>query len=89
MAPRPRKPLDPKSHDFGTRFGLHLRSLLDKRNLGPSEFLSGLKREGVDVSSEAVRKWLAGDRLPRPQDMEQIGRVLRLKDYRHVLPPST
>jgi hypothetical protein len=40
----------------------------------------------VNVSAEAVHKWLAGGRVPRPQDMEAIAGSLGIKDYRKLLP---
>ncbi len=87
MAPRPRKALNPKSTDFGVRFGIHLRALLDKRKLETVDFIALIQKSGIDVAANAIRKWLSGDRLPRPQDAERIGEVLRLKDYREVWPP--
>lgn len=87
MAPRPRKALNPKSKDFPTRFALHMRTLVDERGLSTVEFLSAVQREGLDVSPSTVKKWIAGERLPRIEDLRIIGRVLKLKDYRHALPP--
>jgi hypothetical protein len=87
MSPRPRKHLDPRSKRFEVRFAIHLRELLDERGIGPSEFLDRLRGAGADVTGEAVKKWLSGDALPRPPDMERIGKLLCLEDYRFVLPP--
>lgn len=86
MAPRPRKKLDPKSKDFSTRFALHLRNRLERRGLTTADFLQQLQAAGLQVSGEAIRKWLSGAHLPRPQDAETIGTVLRMRDYRHVWP---
>lgn len=88
MAPRPRKALNPKSTDFGVRFGIHLRGLLDKRKLGAVEFRERLNEAGVGVSGSTVKTWLTGTHFPRHRDMEAIGGVLALKDYRHLLPPA-
>lgn len=85
--PRPRKEIDPKSKEYGDRFALRLRDLLDRRKLNAAEFLDRVRAAGVDVSAEAIRKWIAGDHLPRPQDMPAIGTVLGLRDYRDLLPP--
>ena len=87
MAPRPRKTLNPKSSDFGVRFAIHLRGMLDKRKLGAAEFLTLVQKAGVDVSAATVRKWLSGDRLPMAQDFEGIGRALGMPDYRQSMPP--
>lgn len=86
MAPRARKHLDPHSTRFEIRFAIHLRELLDKRKLTPVDFIDRLQAAGVNVSAIAVRKWIAGAHLPRPQDAPAIGRVLGLKDYRHLWP---
>jgi hypothetical protein len=61
---------------------------VDEHGWGPSEFVERLNAAGVDVSLSAVKKWLNGSHFPRPQDMEIIGSVLGLKDYRHLLPPA-
>lgn len=87
VAARERKELDIESTDLAVRFALRLRELLKKKNLGPSEFTSRLQAAGVEVSAEAVKKWISGDRMPRPQDLEAIADVLSVKDYRHLLPP--
>jgi hypothetical protein len=63
-----------------------LRELLDERQIGPSEFAERLQKVGVDVTVEAVKKWLRGARLPYSGDAEKIGIVLGLKDYRDVWP---
>ncbi len=86
MSPRARKPLDPKSKRFEVRFAIQFRKLLDARGIGPSEFRDRLRLAGLDVSIEAVTKWLNGTRLPKPQDAGMIGRALGLKDYRLVWP---
>ena len=82
----PRKHLDPRSKQFEIRFALRLRHLLDEHEMGPSEFVERLRGVGVEVTVEAVKKWLSGDRLPYPGDVEKIGKVLGLKDYREVWP---
>lgn len=87
MTPRARKELDPKSKDFGVRFGIHLRELLDKRKLGAADLLELVQDEGLDVSPSTIKKWVAGERLPRVEDLQIIGLVLNLRDYRHSLPP--
>lgn len=86
MSPRPRKALNPKSDDFGVRFGLHFRDLLDKRGLGPSEFLEMLRKAGLDISASTFKSWTTGTHFPRHRDMETIGAVLGLRDYRKLLP---
>jgi transcriptional regulator with XRE-family HTH domain len=88
MSPRARKPLDPRSKRFEVRFARRLRDLLTARGMTTAEFLERLQRAGLDVSIEAVKKWLNGGRVPHPSDAEQIGRVLGLDDYRHLWPPS-
>lgn len=85
---RARNELDPRSTKYGVRFGLHLRALLKNKKLGSTEFLQKLKADGLDVSLATVGKWLSGDRLPRCYDLESIGRVLGIRDYRQVLPPA-
>lgn len=87
MAPRPRKELDPKSDRYEIRFAIHLRDLLEKRGLTPIEFIQKVQDAGIDVSTIAIRKWIAGDHIPRPQDTPAIARVLGLDDYRHLWPP--
>lgn len=87
MAARPRKELDPKSKDFGVRFAIHLRGLLDKRKLGIGEFITLVENSGLDVSLATVKKWLSGDRVPRAEDFEFIGAALRIQDYRQAMPP--
>src|SRR5262245_542679 len=87
MSPRARKPISPRSRRFEDRFALQLRDLVDKRGWGPSELRQRLDQAGLDVSLPAVKKWLNGSHLPRPQDMEIIGGLLGLRDYRHLLPP--
>jgi hypothetical protein len=86
VSPRPRKFLDPRSRRFEVRFAIRLRALLDERKMGPSEFVERLQAAGLDVTIEAVKKWLSGDRLPHADDAEKIGKVLGLKDYRQVWP---
>lgn len=86
MTPRQRKELDPKSTDFATRFAIHLRGLFDKRKFSTATFLDELRAGGLDVSDVTVNAWLSGTRLPRVGDLEHIGRVLRIPDYRNVLP---
>lgn len=87
MSPRKRKILDPKSKDFGTRFARHLRTLIDKRKMTPAAFVDELNGAKLAVSYSTIKKWLSGDRLPRAEDFETIGRVLHLKDYRDAMPP--
>lgn len=87
MSPRPRKPLDPRSRAFEVRFAIRLRGLLDKRGMSAAELADCLQRAGIDVTSEAVKKWLRAERLPHPADAEVIGRILGLKDYRQLWPP--
>ena len=87
MSPRPRKHLDPKSKRFEIRFAIHLRKLLGESKLTAAEFLERIQAAGVDVSAMAVRKWIAGEHIPRPQEAPAIGRVLGLKDYRDLWPP--
>jgi hypothetical protein len=87
MSPRQRKPLDPRSKRFETRFAIQLRELLAKRKMTATDFIQRVQAAGVDVSAIAIRKWLSASHVPRPQDMPAIGRVLGLKDYRHLLPP--
>ncbi len=86
MAARPRKRLSPRSKKFEVRFAIRLRQRLAELGLGPSEFTEMLRAAGVDVTVEAVKKWLSGDHVPRPADAETIGRVLELDDYRQVWP---
>ena len=87
MSPRQRKFLSPKSTDFGVRFAIHLRKLLDERGLKPLDFIRKMQDARADVTPGGIRKWLAGDRLPRPQDAEGIARILGLNDYRDIWPP--
>jgi len=86
MSPRARKHLDPKSKRFEVRFAIQLRKMLDLRDIGPSEFRDRLGLAGLEVSIQTVTKWLNATRLPRPQDAETIGAVLRLRDYRLIWP---
>jgi hypothetical protein len=65
-----------------------LRALLDEGGMDASEFVERVQAAGVDVTSEAVKKWISGDSVPRAQDLERIGHALGLKDYRRqLLPP--
>ena len=87
MSPQKRRQLDPRSKKFEVRFAIQLRGLLDRAELGPTEFVAKIKNAGVDYSVEAVKKWLSGQRIPRPQDVEKLGRILGLDDYRKIWPP--
>ena len=87
MAPRKRHDLDPSSHDYATRWAIHLRKLVDQRRLSPAECWERLKVEGLEVSHQTVEAWLRGRRLPRVGDLEMIARVLKVADYRKILPP--
>ncbi len=88
MAPRPRHDLDPSSDDYGTRWAIHFRKLVDARGLTPAAIRERLKVEGLEVSAQTIAGWLRGRRLPRVGDLEIIARVLRLRDYRKILPPG-
>lgn len=88
MTPRNRKPLDQDSPEFTTRFAVHLRQLVTARKFTTAGFHAALQGDGLDVSRTTVVKWLNGERLPRIGDLEHIGRVLRCRDYRMVLPPA-
>ncbi len=87
MAPRKRHDLDPRSDDYGTRWAIHLRKLVDQRRLSPAEFREQLKVEGLEISHQTIEAWLRGRRLPRVGDLERIARVLGTTDYRKILPP--
>jgi hypothetical protein len=87
MSPRARKPLDPKSRKFEVRFAVRLRAVLDEQEMDAVDLADRLQRAGVEVTSEAVKKWLRAERLPHPSDAETIGRILGLKDYRKLWPP--
>ena len=87
MSPRHRKPLDPRSKRYEVRFARRLRDLLEDREMTTAAFVKRLKSAGVSASGEAVKKWLRGERLPRPQDAEAIGKILGLDDYRTIWPP--
>src|SRR5262249_54018030 len=84
---RSRKYLNPRSRDFSVRFGIHLRSLVDERKMGTGDFLNALREQDLDVTIEAVKKWLSGDRHPRLRDLERIASALGLSEYPHLLPP--
>src|SRR5262245_8001155 len=86
MAARPRRTLDQRSKRFEVRFAIQLKKFLDDRGFTPADFVERLHRAGLDVSYESVKKWLSGDRLPRPEDAVQIGKALSLDDYRKVWP---
>lgn len=43
--------------------------------------------EKVGVSSDAVRKWCAGDSVPSLDKWPKIAAAVGLKDYRDLLPP--
>lgn len=87
MTPRPRHELDPSSDDYGTRWAIHLRKLVDQRRLTAAEFREQLEAVGLEVSHQTVEAWLRGRRLPRVGDLEMIARVLKVADYRKILPP--
>lgn len=87
MTPRKRFDLDPSSDDYGTRWAIHLRRLVDQRRLSPAEFRERLKVEGLEISHQTIEAWLRGRRLPRVGDLEMIARVLKVADYRKILPP--
>jgi len=86
MSPRPRKHLDPRSKRFEIRFAILLRKRIDELGYMPADLVDRLQRAGLSVSFELVKKWLSGDRLPRPQDAEAIGKALSLDDYREIWP---
>jgi hypothetical protein len=88
MAPRKRHDLDPSSDDYATRWAIHLRKLVDQRRLSPAEFREQLEAVGLEVSPQTVKAWLRGRRLPRVADLESIAAVLKVADYRKVLPPA-
>lgn len=85
--PKARKHLDPRSRRYEIRFAIQFREMIDARGIRAVELPAKLRREGVDVTLEAVKKWLRGERLPHPADAEALGRVLGLKDYRKLWPP--
>ncbi len=87
MSPRARKPLDPRSPKLEVRFAIQLRALVDKRGWGPTEFHQRVQGCGVDVTIEAVKKWLNGGAVPRSQDLEKIAPLFGMADYRKLLPP--
>lgn len=88
MAPGIRKFISPKSKKFNDRFALHFRSLMDGRGLTPIQLKRELRKLGLVISRETITKWMNGSNLPRPDDMERVAAVLRLRDYRHLFPPG-
>lgn len=87
MTPRPRHELDPSSDNYNTRWAIHLRTLLDRQRLTAAEFRKQLEAVGLEVSLPSVKAWLRGRRLPRLPDLESIAAVLKVADYRRILPP--
>lgn len=69
------------------RFALHLRELLDQRGLSAVNFVERLNEAGLKISQQTALKWISGYHVPHAKDMETIGRVLSLADYRFLLPP--
>ena len=61
---------------IAVRFARNLREQLEKRKMSSGEFRETLKANGLDVSRETVMKWLSGDRAPRSEDLELIGRLI-------------
>jgi len=87
MSPHTRADLDQHSDDIGTRWAIHLRKLVDRRKLSFGDFVRELASSGLDVSPQTVKAWLRGRRLPRVGDLEIIAQVLKVADYRKILPP--
>ena len=83
----PRKEIDPLTTDLRERFALHLRTLLDKKGMGPKAFCDGMKEAGDEVSLAAVKKWMAGNGFPNVANLVSIAKVLGVADYRKILPP--
>jgi len=87
MSPRPRKHLDSHSRKFEIRFAIAFRAAAEKKSLTTAPELNDfLADKGVSVSLAAVKKWLNGEAVPRPQLLERIGKALGSKDYRDLLP---
>lgn len=51
---------------------MHLRDYLTEKDLTPAEFAAEIR-----VHHDAVRKWLRGQRTPRPRQMQAIRRATR------------
>lgn len=51
---------------------MHLRDYLAAKSLTPAAFAAVL-----DVHHDAVRKWLRGERMPRPAQMRRIAETTR------------
>lgn len=85
VAPGRPKPLDKRKRN--DRFGIHLRELLAAKGWRIGEFHAALKSAGFKGDKPAVAKWLRGDAHPHVTDLEVLGKVLGLTDYRDVLPP--
>lgn len=70
------------------RFGLHFQELIENAGLTVAALRERLAAAKVDVTESGIRKWMRGERYPDHETMEVLGKILNLKDYRHVLPPA-
>jgi len=67
-------------------FALHLSALLRKAKWTSTQFADKCQAAGIDVNEWQVRAWLRGDNMPRAGFLRPLGKVLKLKDIRHILP---
>lgn len=92
---RPRKVLAGDTPN--ERFGIHLQTLLHeaglsvadlKARLDSSPELAGRRDKSGNVFTESgIRKWLRGERTPDVETLFAIAVILKLPDWRQVLPP--
>lgn len=83
---RRRNELDPSSPDINIRFALHLRGLLERKHWTASDLTERLKAAGLAIEIFGVNTWLRGEGMPKAKDLEIVGRVCGLSDYRKILP---
>jgi len=84
---RQRVDINAKTKDFGQRFALRLREVMDKRKLSSADVAELITKAGVSkMSARGVDAWLRGTSGPKFRDLERIGRALGFEDYRDLLP---
>lgn len=69
------------------RFAEHLRALMDKRDWAVGDLQDRLKHAGLECTKATIHMWLRAETMPKAADLETLGNVLGLRDYRDVLPP--
>jgi hypothetical protein len=71
--------------EFGA-FALHLNKLLSDRSWSVQDFTERCAAHGLTLDDQAVRAWLRAENMPKSHMLRDLGKVLGLKDPRHILP---